>query len=96
MQTGVAKFLKPKMFFHLVSFYNFMDSFGERYIRYNDFTESRVLPAANDSVAYYDPRSGKMRPEFTAYVDRLRDLQQLNREMIVRSARVRKELKQEK
>jgi hypothetical protein len=96
VQTGAAKALKPEMFFRLVSFYNFMDSFGDRYIRYTDFTESRVLPAVGDPAAFYDPRSGKMRPEFAAYVDRLRDLQALNREMIVRAARLSDELKQER
>lgn len=94
--TGAAKSLKPKVFFDLVSFYNFLDSFGERYVRYADFTEGRVLPAANDPDAFYDPRSGQMRPEFIAYVDRLRDLRQLNRDMIVRAAGLREELKQAK
>jgi len=92
--TGVAKSLDPKLFFRLTSFYNRLESFGERYIRYNDFTESRVLSAGSDPAVFYDPRSGKMKPEFSAYVDRLRDLRQANRELIDRSDQLQTELKQ--
>jgi hypothetical protein len=75
--VGAAGSLPPELLYRLGLFYTRQDSIGERYIRYNNFTESRVYTMGADQSAAYDA-SGKLKPEFAAYVDRLRDLQQLN------------------
>lgn len=72
--TGVARALEPNLYFRLNEYFNRVNSFGERYLRYNDFTEQRVLPyVGEDTSAFYTP-SGALRGEYRAYVDRLRDL----------------------
>lgn len=75
--VGAAGSLPPELLYRLGLFYTRQDSIGERYIRYNNFTESRVYTLGPDHSAAYDA-SGKLKPEFAAHVDRLRDLQQLN------------------
>jgi hypothetical protein len=81
VSTGAANDLDPKLFFDLARYYTRLDSFGERYIRYNDFTEQRVFPLGADQAAIYDESTGRLNPEYAAYVDRLRDLEQLAKEL---------------
>ena len=76
--SGAAKALQPSLFFNLALFYTRQESFGERYIRYNDFTEQRVYALGRDPAVFYDPATKRLKPEFAAYVDRLRDLEQFN------------------
>ncbi|CAN5351907.1 hypothetical protein BH09PSE4_BH09PSE4_11190 [soil metagenome] len=77
VSTGAAKALSPELFFELSLFYTRQESVGERYIRYNDFTESRVLALGPDPSPMYDSR-GKLKPEFAAHLDRLRDIMAAN------------------
>ena len=81
VSTGAAKALDPKLFFDLARYYTRLDSFGERYIRYNDFTEQRVFALGADQAAIYDEKSGRLKPEYAAYVDRLRDLEKVAKEL---------------
>jgi hypothetical protein len=90
--TGAARALQPEVFFRLVNFYNYLDSLGERYIRYNDFTETRVLTLGAGQAEAYDPASGRLKPEFAAYVERLRGLREANRELVRRAASIRADL----
>jgi hypothetical protein len=90
--TGAARSLDPALFFRLASFYNRQDSFGERYIRYNDFTEQRVFTAGHDTSSFYDPVSKRLKPEFAAYVDRLRDLETASQSMTSKAVELRDEL----
>ncbi|HEX5959712.1 MAG TPA: hypothetical protein VFY97_00520 [Rhodanobacteraceae bacterium] len=76
--SGAARALNPDLFFELALFYTRQESFGERYVRYNDFTEQHVFTVGQDTAAFYDPVSKRLKPEFAAYVDRLRDLQRFN------------------
>lgn len=85
--TGAARSLDPKLFFQLAVFYSRADSFGDRYLRYNAFTEERVLPYANSTAVFYDQR-GRLRPEYGAYVDRLRDLQREMHALVVQAAKL--------
>lgn len=91
--TGAARSLDPKLFFRLALFYSRADSFGERYLRYNAFTEDRVLPYINDPTIFYD-RSGQLKPEYAAYVDRLRDLQGEIHALVVGAAQLSDSLPQ--
>lgn len=72
--SGAAKAIPPALFFRMSLFYTRQDSFGERYVRYNDFTEQRVLASGNDPSVFYDHETHRLKPEFAAYVNRLRDL----------------------
>jgi hypothetical protein len=81
VSTGAAKALDPKLFFDLARYYTRLESFGERYIRYNNFTEQRVFSLGAGQAGIYDPKTGRLKPEYAAYVDRLRDLNELAKEL---------------
>ena len=89
--TGAARSLDPKLFFRLAVFYSRADSFGDRYLRYNAITEARVLPYASNPTAFYD-QQGRLKPEFSAYVERLRDLQREMHALVVQAARLSESL----
>lgn len=82
--TGAARSLDPKLFFRLAVFYSRADSFGDRYLRYNTFTEDRVLPYLNDPTVFYE--GGHLKPEYSAYVDRLHDLKREMHALVVEAA----------
>ena len=86
--TGAARALEPKLFFQLARFHGRADSFGDRYLRYNNFSEERVLPYVSEPRVFYDQR-GQLKPEYAAYLDRLRDLQRELRALIIEAAQLR-------
>lgn len=86
VSSGAARALDPKLFYALAVLYTQLDSFGEKYIRYNDFTEQHVFTLGPDQAGIYDSKTGRLKPEFAAYVDRLRDLNQLAKELDARAA----------
>ena len=89
VSTGAARALDPDLFYALATLYTRLDSFGEKYVRYNDFTEQHVFPLGPDQAGVYDPKSGRLKPEYAAYVDRLRDLDELAKELDVKAAALR-------
>ena len=91
VSTGAAKALDPKLFFNLDVFYTRLDSFGERYVRYSDFTERQVLTLGPEQSGIYES-SGRLRPEFAAYVDRLRELSRLAKELDVQGSKLKAQL----
>ncbi|CAN5302321.1 hypothetical protein BH10PSE2_BH10PSE2_19720 [soil metagenome] len=91
VSTGAAKTLKPALFFDLALFYTRQESFGERYVRYNDFTETRVYALGPDPAALY-ASDGRLKPEFAAHVDRLRDLKIANDNLTRQAVVLRDEL----
>ena len=72
--TGVSKALAPELYFELSRFYTRQESFGERYVRYAAMTEQQILTLGPEQRGIYNPTSGALKPEYAAYVDRLRDL----------------------
>ena len=72
--TGVSKALPPEIYYELSRFYTRQESFGERYVRYAAMTEQQILTLGPEQRGIYNPTSGKLKPEYAAYVDRLRDL----------------------
>ena len=72
--TGVSKALPPELYYELSRFYTRQESFGERYVRYAQMTEQQILALGPEQQGIYDPASGKLKPQYAAYVDRLRDL----------------------
>lgn len=85
--TGAARSLDPQMFFRLARFYGRADSSGDRYQRFNTFAENRVLPHLSQPAVFYD--AGKLRPEYAAYVERLRDFREDGHELIVQARQLR-------
>lgn len=72
--TGVSKALPPELYYELSRFYTRQESFGERYVRYAEMTEQQILTLGPEQRGVYDPASGKLKPQYAAFVDRLRDL----------------------
>ena len=72
--TGVSKALPPELYYELSRFYTRQESFGERYVRYAQVTEQQIMTLGPDQQGIYDLESGALKPEYAAYVDRLRDL----------------------
>ena len=70
--SGVSKALPPELYFQLSQFYNRQESIGERYVRYADMTERDIYPLGLNQKGIYGPTG--LKPQYAAYVDRLRDL----------------------
>ena len=90
--TGVSKALPPELFFDLSIFYTRQESVGERYIRYAEMTEQQILPLGPDQRGIYDPETGKLKPKYAAYVDRLRDLLPVEKELGLKAREVKAKL----
>ena len=91
--TGVSKALPPELYYELSRFYSRQESFGERYVRYAQATEERVLSLGPGQQGIYDPASGKLKPEYAASVDRLRDLIAVTRVLDVQARELRTKLR---
>lgn len=65
---------------------------GERYIRYAEMTEQQILPLGPDQRGIYDPETGKLKPKYAAYVDRLRDLLLVEKELGLKAREVKAKL----
>ncbi len=91
--TGVSKALPPELYYELSRFYTRQESFGERYVRYAQMTEQQVLTLGPEQRGIYDPASGKLKPEYAAYVDRLRDLIEVDKLLDVQARELRAQLK---
>jgi len=74
--SGGVNLLDPGLFYSLAAFYNRVESFSRRYLRYNQFTEQDLLPRlSRGAEAFYDPLSGELDPIFEVHMDQLRTLQ---------------------
>ena len=64
--SGAAKALEPALFFKFALFYTRQESFGECYIRYNNFTEQHVYPLGSNPSTFCGPVSKRLKPEFAS------------------------------
>ncbi len=53
--TGIARSLEPELVFEIARFLSRGDGFGDRYARYNAFTESRSCPTSLRRTAFTGP-----------------------------------------
>lgn len=90
--TGIAKSIKPDLVFYIARFFSRGDGLGDRYQRYNAFTESQILPYVATPARFYGD-DGKLRPEYAAHIDRLRELLVVNNELTVEAVSIRRALK---
>ena len=73
--SGGVNLLDPNLFFTLAAFYNRVESFSRRYLRYNEVTERDLLPRLSQGAeAFYDPHSGELDPTMEVHLDQLRTL----------------------
>ena len=89
IETGGARLLPPDLLFDFARFFNRMDSLGERYIRYNQFSEERFLPLAGRGPAVFYEANGALRPEYFQHVERLREIRGMQKQMVADSASLR-------
>jgi hypothetical protein len=87
--AGGAQILPPDLMFRFANFINNMDSFGERYVRYTQFTESRVLPLLPRGAAGFYATDGALLSEFAAHIDRLRELRALEHRLVLQANALR-------
>ena len=73
IQSRPTEVFDAQLVFDLGFFYNEAEGVAERFIRYAEFTESRVLPnLKRDASVFYD-ESGTLLPEYAAHMDRLEE-----------------------
>lgn len=78
--TGVANRLSAERLLRLTLFFNRADSFGERYLRYNRFSEERILPYLEEPERFYGP-DGRLDPQVAAHVAQMRAIGRSAKEM---------------
>ena len=72
--AGLGELLDPHLLFELSHFYSERDGIGVKVTRYMESIETLVLPfVEGDPDIFYDLASGRMRPEYKATMDRLRE-----------------------
>lgn len=75
MASGGVNLLDPQLFYELAAFHIRVSSFSQRYLRYNTFTETELLPLLSQGPeAFYHPRTDEMDPRFRVHMDQLRIL----------------------
>jgi hypothetical protein len=92
--TGLARSINPKLVFRLAMHFSRADSFGDRYQRYNQFTEHDVLPYEAHPDHFYGA-NGKLKLSYAQHVERLRELLALDDDMTVEAASIRHDLRAE-
>jgi hypothetical protein len=75
-QMHLSELFDPATLFDLAFFYSEQSGVDRKYVRYVTFVEDKLLPElAEGATGFYDER-GRLRPEFQANMDRLREYQQ--------------------
>jgi hypothetical protein len=73
-QSELAALLDASPLYELGFFYNELSGYGDRYVRYAEFTESTVLPLLKvGNSSFYTKDGQKLLPRFAAHMDRLRE-----------------------
>lgn len=75
--AGLGELLDPHLLFELSHFYSERDGIGVKVTRYMESIERLLLPyVEGDPNFFYDPATGRVRPEYKATMDRLREWMQ--------------------
>ena len=90
--TGIARSIEPELVFKIARFFSRGDGLGDRYQRYNAFTEAQILPYRTDPARFYAP-DGRLSPLYAAHVERLRELLSVSDEMTKEAAALRRNLR---
>ena len=74
-RSDAVELLDPSLIFDLGFFYSEVEGVGRKLIRYAEFTDSQVMPGVKRGNAwFYAAETGELRPEFSAHMDRLREI----------------------
>jgi hypothetical protein len=92
--TGLARSIDPKLVFRLAMQFSRADSFGDRYARYNQFTEAELLPYLSNPAHFYGP-DGRLARPYASHVQRLREMLALNDEMTADAESLERDLGKE-
>lgn len=80
VETGVAKSIPPELMFRLALLFDRADSWGQKYERYNLFTEEQIGPFKGNPAHFYGAQ-GRLKPAFAEHIEQLRNLLELSKEM---------------
>jgi hypothetical protein len=72
IQSDLAELIPPELLFELGYFYSEQQGMSVKYIRYDAFVESRILPYLNDPGHFYDARD-RLKPEYAQNMALLRE-----------------------
>lgn len=89
--TGIARSLEPELVFQIARFFSRGDGLGDRYERYNSFTENQILPFVREPSRFYGP-DGRLRPEYAAHADRLGEMLAVSDELTDEARKLRRQL----
>lgn len=92
--TGIARAIEPRLVFQLARYFSRGEGWGDRYQRYNQFSEQQVLPYLATPSRFYGP-DGMLSPAYASHVDRLRELLKVNDHMGREATEMRKALRRE-
>lgn len=94
--SGGVNLLDADLFFALAAFYNRLESFSQRYLRYNQITEQVLLPRIpRGGEAFYDPVTGELDPIFEVHMGQLETLLDEARVLVVRADSLGNAVRQE-
>jgi len=79
--TDTIELIDPELFFELARFYNRAKSAGDLYQRYSTGAQSDIWPHIEEGPAAFWSAAGRLRPEVTADVQRLRDFRDRQAEL---------------
>ncbi len=81
-QMQLTDLFDPSTLMDLTFYFSELDGVGQKYIRYVTFVENQVLPGIiSEQNVFYD-LDGNLKPKFQANMNRLRDFQQLNLQLL--------------
>ena len=93
--TGIARTIEPKLVFKLARYFSLGEGWGDRYQRYNQFSEQRMLPYMSTPSRFYGP-DGKLAPAYAGHIEQLRELLKVNDQMGRGASQLRLALEAEK
>jgi len=73
VSTNGIELIDPDLFFELARFYNRAKSVGDLYQRYAIGAQNDIWPRLSDGPVAFWTDNGKLRPEISADIQRLRD-----------------------
>ena len=78
LQSRPVELFSPDLMFDLAFLYSEVMGVSDRYVRYSEFTESKVLPnLKNGPLAFYDSTGQTLLPNYAAHMDRLQELAEM-------------------
>ncbi len=73
LQSGLADLVPTDLLFDLGFYYSERNGIGDRYAHYATFVEDEIMPRLKGGPGSFYDSNGRLKPEFAANMDRLRD-----------------------